>query len=206
MATATALGLLVALRVHDKNQAELLAADYLSFINLAIDDLVASGWLLPQTEDESIVLVDNDFDYDIPAGFAYIRRLYVADSDSQFPSENEVPHHQFRLSLDVAGTPEIYFLPDSFDMLVSGRNVKIVGQKRPSQSVAGSATIEPGMEAFVRERAVSYAAEFLAAGVSELSQYRQRLAEVTWAKSEKMLGNHPMEFRVKPSSLYVPGR
>lgn len=206
MATATALGLQIARRCHDTSQVEITAAGYLDFINMALDDLAAAGWLEPQVSDESLILASSDYDYNVPSGFAYLSRITVADSDGEFPQQNEVPQHQWHIDLDVASTPEIYFRPDVFDQLISGRALKVVGQKRPSTGVAGSATIVAGMEAFVRERATSYALEHLADGLSELSQTRMRRSEQTWAKSEQMLGRHPMEFRVKPNSLYVPGR
>ena len=206
MATATALALRVAARVHDVNQVELSAAGYLGFVNDAIDDIVAGDWLLPQADDESLTLADSDYDYAVPAGFAYIRRLIVADSVGEFPLENTVPQHHWRVSYDADSAPEIYFFPDAFDLLISGRALKIIGQKRPAQAVAGGATIEPGMEAFIRERATAYAAEYLAGGTSQFAQWRQRISETSWAKSERMLGNHPMEFRCKPSSIHVPSR
>lgn len=202
MATATALGLQVARRVRDYSQSEINAAGYLDFINMALDDLAAAGWLLPQASDTSITIAENDFDYAVPAGFAYIRWLELADPSGYYPVEGILPPHYWYITNDA----QIYIRPEYHADLVVGRALRITGQKRPSTGVTGSDTITPGMEAFVRERAVSYAAETLAMGDSNLAGFRQRLADNNWAKSEKMLGSHPMEFRVKPSSVHVPGR
>lgn len=201
MATATALGLQVARRVRDADQTELTAAAYLDFINMAIDDLVGAGWLLPQAEDTSTTLAEDDFTYAVPSGFAYIRSLRYSDTGGGYPIQNVIPQYQWY----VDNSANIQFYEDMFPF-VAGQTLKIIGQKRPSQNVAGGDTITPGMESFIRERATYYAAEYLAAGDSALASYRQRMAEKMWAITNSLLGNHPMEFRVKPGAIHVPGR
>lgn len=202
MGTATALGLQIARRVRDASQREITAAGYLDFINQAIEDLIGAGWLQPQSEDTSLTLADGDFDYTIPSGFAYIRRLVVEDSNGDYPLENEIPKGQWYITAGAL----IYFYPDIADMIIDGRKLKIIGQKRPTGDLAGTATIVAGMLSFIRERATGYAWEFLAGGVSELGQTRLRLAEAQWQKSERLLAQHPMEFRVRVDSVYVEGR
>lgn len=208
MATGTSVALRVAARLGDATQAELTAAQYLAFVNDAIDDLAGAGWLEPQTEDESLSLSASTYEYDVPAGFAYIRTIYVADSDGTYPADHEVPQHQYRLILDASADPEIHFLKDRFDLLISGRALKLIGQKRPTQDIAGGATIVSGMEAFIRERAIAYAGDALSAmaAAGDLAPYRAEIAKQAWAKSEQMLARHPQEFRVKPNSRHVPGR
>lgn len=209
MTTATALGLQVALRVNDASQSAITAAQYLSFVNMAIDDLSAAGWLMPQSDDTSISLVSGTYNYTVPAGFAYIRHLHVADPDSNYPSSYEIPFVQWELAVTVVtlvDTPQIKFWPDAFDLLVNGRTIRIRGQKRPTGSLTGSETLALGMEAFIRERATAYAAEYLASGSDELAQHRAQIAASSWAKSQVMLAYHPQEFRVKSNSRVVPGR
>lgn len=202
MATATEIGLQVARRVRDATQSELTAAGYLDFINMAIDDLKLEGWLEPQAEDTSLSVLAGTYTYTIPDGFAYIRRLEQADSDGSYPMDSIIPAHYWFIENDA----QINIRPDYHAGLVTGRTIKIVGQKRPSGGVLGSATIVAGMESFVRERAVTYVAEYLASGDSALAGFRQRLAEGNWPKSQQLLARHPQEFRVKPSSVHVPGR
>ena len=204
MATATAVGLQVSRRINDASQVALNAAAILDFVNMALADLSAAGWLQPQNEDTTLTVVAAQFAYTVPSGFAYIRRLQIADSDGTYPSDMVIPQHQWELSI-VGGVAKLVFWPDVADRLITGRAIKVIGQKRPSVGVAGGDTIVPGMEAFVRERAASYAAEQLGMGISELDQYRGKMAASLWAKSNQMLGYHPQEFRVKPNSRLVPG-
>lgn len=206
MTTATALGLQVALRVNDKNQAELAAADYLTFINNAIDDLSLAGWVQRQTEDTtSLSLITTTYDYDVPAGFCFVKMLIVADPNGAFPASYMIPYHQWYIGAN-SPNPQFHFYPDAFDLLVNGRAVKIIGQKRFTGNVAGGDTLVAGSEGFIRERAVAYAAEALSAGMDEQSARRAHIADTAWAKSQQMLGNHPMEFRVLPNCVPVPGR
>lgn len=202
MATATAIGLQVARRVRDYSQSELNAAAYLDFVNMALDDLSAAGWLLPQSEDETLTIAAATYKYAVPAGLAYVRRVMQQGSDGSYDELGVIPQHYWWVNNDA----QIEFLADYHSQLITGRIIRLTGQKRPSTGVAGSDTIQGGMEGFVRERAVTYAAEYLAAGDSSLATYRQRLAESNWPKSQAMLGNHPMEFRVKVGSIHVPGR
>ena len=205
MATATALALRVSYRVHDKDQAEISAADYLTFVNDAIDDLVAAGWLERQSEDVTTSMVTDTFDYSVPSGFAYVQFLIEEDANEagKYPGP-KTADHLWWIGL-VSGTPTFHF-DSNLWFPTNGKKIKIVGQKRPTQSIAGSATIVSGMEAFIRERATHYAAGYLAAGVSELSQWRKDLSEISYRNSEKMLAYHPQEFRVRVGSRVVPTR
>lgn len=203
MATATAIGLQVSRRINDASQVALSAAAILDYINMALADLSAAGWLQPQNEDTSLTLATDTYSYSVPSGFAYIRRVQVADADGTYPSDLVIPQNHWELSI-VSGTAKIVFWPDVSDRLIAGRALKVIGQKRPTVGVSGSDTIVSGMEAFVRERAAAYAAEQLGMGTSELDQYRGKMAQSLWAKSQQMLGYHPQEFRVKPNSRLVP--
>lgn len=203
MVTATALGLQVSRRINDISQVAVTAAGILDFVNMAIDDLAAAGWLQPMNEDVSLIALTDTFDYAVPAGFAYVRKLMQADSDGSYPLSRTIPDFAWEMGM-VSGVAKFHFAPELAD-LIDGLAIKVVGQKRPTGNLAGGASIVSGMEAFIRERAAAYAAEFLAAGDSELSQRRAKLSDSCWAKSQAMLGQHPQEFRVKINSRVVPG-
>jgi hypothetical protein len=205
MATATDLALRISYRVHDKTQVEISAADMLTFLNDAVDDLVAAGWLEPQTEDESTTMAADTYEYNIPAGFAFIDMI-IQEDDSYADRYNYViPELQWRIALDATADPEIHF-DSTLWAPVANKKIKIIGQKRPAQALSGATVIVNGMESFIRERATHYAAAFLAAGGSELQQQRKELSEIAYRNSERMLAGHPMEFRVRPSSRHVIGR
>jgi hypothetical protein len=51
----------------------------LTFINRAARDLINSGWLLPQEHAENIELFTTEYEYDVPARFAYIKEIRVGD-------------------------------------------------------------------------------------------------------------------------------
>jgi len=205
MATATALALRVSYRVHDRTQAELSAADMLTFLNDAVDDLVAADWLEPLAEDETTTMATDTYEYDVPASFAFIRMILQEDENTAGLYQYVIPRHQYRIALDAAGDPEFHFIKDLW-VPVANKKIKVVGQKRPTQGLTGASTIVAGMESFIRERATHYAAGYLAAGTGELAAHRKQLAEVAYRNSEKMLSYHPQEFRIRPDSINVPGR
>jgi len=118
----------------------------------------------------------------------------------------------------------------------AGDRLKVVGQKRPTEYTSDTETIQAGMESFIRERAIAYAARTLAMlpveghiaqaqategdtpssgarlasilpGAEERRAARlMALSERCLANSEHMLSMHPAEFRVKPNSRRVPTR
>ena len=55
-------------------------ATLLTFVNRAARDLANSGWLLPQEHAENIELLANQYEYDVPARFAYIQMLRLGDT------------------------------------------------------------------------------------------------------------------------------
>lgn len=203
MTTGTDLALRVAARVHDPSQVELTAAQYLAYVNDANDDLRSAGWLLKEDEDRSTVFVQGVYYYPVPANFAYIRLL--REEAEQPPNSYDliIPYHQWRLE-SLLGVANIVFDGTVFFPL-PGKHLQVTGQMRPVNPLIGATVITPGMESFLRERAVAYAADFLAGGHSELAQQRERLATRSWALSNQMLAYHPQEFRCRPNSQRVPG-
>lgn len=206
MGTINTLATDVALRVGDTNLAEITQAQYIQFVNMAMADLDGSGWLQRQAEDVSTLLANNTWDYNVPAGFAYIQHIFMSDVDGTYPVDAEIPQHMWYLGLDSTGlVPQIHFYPDIFvGVLISGRYLKIKGQARFSAPLVLGNPIPAGAESFIRERAVAYAADALSAGNDEQAQRRGRIADKAWATSNEKLKLHPQEFRVLPNSLNVP--
>ena len=52
----------------------------LVMINKAARDLINSGWYLPQEHAENIELLDDEFEYDVPAQFVFIKELRIGDA------------------------------------------------------------------------------------------------------------------------------
>ena len=205
MAGADDLRTAVALRIHDASKAELSDANLIIVANMAVDDLTVEGIVLPLAEDESLEFAADTYAYSVPATFAYIKELReeTAISSGLYP---QVIHPTlWRLTIETGTTPIIQFDSTEYDLPAATINLKVVGQQRVAQ-LSGSDTVPPGLEAFIRERSVAYAADILAGGVSELSVWRRGAAEQAWARSLDILRRIPREFRPWPDSRRVPER
>lgn len=193
-----------ALHTHDVAYAELSTSNWISFIASAARDMRSSGWLIRLEDDESLSATSNQYEYDVPASFAYIETLYLEESingTSVYTHQMPRAHWEIRLN---GGAPTIYFL--SLNELVPDKHIKIIGQKRPTIYTSGSETIDPGAESFLRERALYFGFRFLGAGLSELARWRQAMSSQCFVTSETMLRRHPQEFRALPSAVEIPGR
>jgi hypothetical protein len=223
----------VAMRCRDPLMKELGDVEYGEVVNDAIQDLSGCGWLLSLEEDESLVLVANTYAYTVPANFAYIKELRYEDTSTS-PSVYDmvIPFEEWRLGFD-GSAAKITFDSRLF-RYTTGDHLKVVGQKRPSELSSDATALEGGMEPFIRERAISYAARTMAMLLPERGaeqvqamesdpgggyipptipnaeqQRAQRLmalSERAWVNSEAFLANHPQEFRVLTGSRHVPGR
>ena len=69
----------LALLIHDPASSEVNRALLLTFINTAARDARNSGWLLPIEHAESVELLSNEFEYDIPTGFAFLKEIRTGD-------------------------------------------------------------------------------------------------------------------------------
>lgn len=58
---------------------QVLEPQLLVFINRAAKDVINSGWLLPQEHSENVELLSNEYEYDVPARFAYIKEIRIGD-------------------------------------------------------------------------------------------------------------------------------
>lgn len=195
----------VAMRLRDSGYNELSQSDYFAFVQDAYDDLMAAGWLDVCEEDDSTTMQTEVYEYAVPANFAFIYELREEDDGTPTTYSIVVPAFHYRIGLGAAGDAKFVFEPTLWSPR-DGKTIKVIGQKRPTKPSDGLASITAGYEPFLRERAISYAGVHLAQGSSALAKWRERVAEVAWARSETYLGRHPMEFRVRPGSKYVPGR
>jgi hypothetical protein len=69
----------VSLHIHDPSGREVTRLQHLIFVNDAARDLTNAGWLLPIQHAENIELLNDEFEYDVPAGFAYVKELRLGD-------------------------------------------------------------------------------------------------------------------------------
>lgn len=200
MSTATEVAARIAYRVHDSGQEEVDAAGYLSFLNDAVEDLSAAGWLLPIAEAE-VSQVTGEYEFNIPASFAYIKEVRMEGASDIY--DQVIPYWAWDTSLADA-TPVVRV--DSRRVTpTTTKKFLVIGQKRPTV-YTGAVAVITGLVGFLRERGTSYAAAYVAAGGSEYASQRRELAEIAFRNSELMLQNTPEEFRVIPGSRPVPTR
>lgn len=69
----------IGLNVGDPFMERVKEETILVLINRAARDLINSGWLLPQEPAENIELLSTEFEYDVPARFAYIKEIRLGD-------------------------------------------------------------------------------------------------------------------------------
>lgn len=193
-----------ALAVHDPDLGEISRAQWLMFLRSASMDARNSGWFLPIEDDESLEVAATTYEYDIPAGFAFIEKLYIEETiNGSDVYINTIPRNHWEIRTN-GGNPVITF--STLSELTPGKNIKIVGQARPSVYTDENQTVDRGMESFIRERALYFAFRYLGAGLSELARWRQQMSIQAWQTSEAMLNSHPQEFRMRPDARSVDGR
>jgi len=203
MSTATEVALRVSWRVRDDGQDEVDAAGYLAFLNDAVEDLAAAGWVLPLAEDTA-TQVASTYEYTVPDDFVYVKEIRLEHATTAGLYDTLVPYWAWTMAYVSGSTPKVrlnsrYFSP------TADKKVLFVGQKRQS-ALAGGGTVPPGILPVIRDRAVSYAAAHLAQGASELGRWRQQLAEFYWKTTENTMLTAPEEYRIAPGSVGVPGR
>ncbi len=192
---------------HVQDPAYLLVnrAQVLTFINSAAWDAQNEGWLL-DTQDESITFSSSDFEYDVPSGFAYIHELWMEGTTGTSVYDTFIPWHQWEIVLDAAGSPAIHFSRESFTPTAT-IDLRIKGQTRPTTEYASaSANIDTGMESFIRERAIAYAARNLSRQGGAHAQQYAVLAQEAMVTSESLLQQQAELFRPKLYARVVPGR
>ena len=191
-------------QLREPDDMEVTVAQVQTFINDAVQDARNSGWLLPIEDDESLTFLANTYEYEVPAGFVYIRELRIEDtSTTPVTWSEEVPGHLWEMRVD--GGDPMFFFHRGYALPV-GRKMKVIGQKNLTAYSALDDTIDPGMESFLRTRALYFALGFVSPVSPETDQQRLIKVQQAYRDSEFMLARQPMRFRVKPSSRIVPGR
>jgi hypothetical protein len=203
MTLVSALQTNMGLRLHDTANSEISAAQLITFLNMAVDDIKAAGYLIYLEESESLVEVAGTYSFAVPAGFAYINKILREDT-SIHTYDNDLDVESWRLALD-GGVPTLFFNAQRYNPS-PGAHLKIVGQSRPVSYAAGGDTIDTGLEAVIREGALYYAFQFVAAGRSEYAMWRQQEAQLAYTRFQQLLSYAPQQFRMKPNSRYVPTR
>ncbi|KKN10607.1 hypothetical protein LCGC14_1034950 [marine sediment metagenome] len=182
------------------NRAQLLEA-----VNSAAWDASAEGWVL-STQDESLTTGSADYEYDVPAGLAYIHEIWQETTTGTAIYPTFVPWHQWELVIDASGTPAIHFSRDSYS-LTATIDLRVKGQTRPTTEYsADTDVIDTGMESFIRERAVVYAARNLSRGSSGHAQQYAQLEQTAMENSMRFIEKQGEFFRPKRYSRAVPGR
>ncbi len=193
-----------ALRVRDRGYAEISREEWMMLISSAGQDARSSGWLVQLEDDETLEIAANTWEYAVPDDFAYIYKIFQEDTaNGTSVYDYEIDRGYWEIPIN-GGTPVIKFATRA--PIITGRNLKIMGQGRPTIYTDENQTIDRGMESFIRERTLYFAFQILGAGLSELARWRQQMSTQTWQTSEIFLRNHPQEFLVMPSSIVVPGR
>ncbi len=288
----------VSLHLHAPASQEVTRSQHLTFLNGATRDLTNAGWLLEIQHAENIELLTDNFEYDVPAGFAYVKELRLGDQtqgnaatadsgvntdealdtsetvvdvgdaavfnvndliqidseimlvtalDSSSAQETltvtrgyfsttaathttdaniirpladttydyVIPRAYWRVKLQSGGRntttaalgsrPQFVFNSDFFSF-TAGTPVQVVGQRRPTVYSAETETLDAGMESFLRERSLVFAARFASLGGSAVANMRRAIGQEALALSEQFLRLHPAEFRVAPNSTRIKGR
>ena len=100
-------------------------------INLAID--MVSMEALEDKLDESVVLVADTFEYDVPGGFVYLEDILVEQSTAgRFSSSGDGIDTRWWRILRGGPNPRIWF-DDAYFPITAGRKLRLIGQKSPAQ-------------------------------------------------------------------------
>lgn len=113
-------------------------------INMAIDDATSKGARIEKTDESSVILQDDTYEYLVPTGFTEIYRMSMDDGNGDFP--DPVPPDQYKI-IRGAAIPRIHFYRFPTDMqyqdhyysqlwvetdLTDGRVLRLEGyQKQP---------------------------------------------------------------------------
>jgi len=196
----------VAESLHDPAMEKVDLNRLIKFLNDASRDARNEGWYVHKADDTSIVLADATYDYEIPAAFCSIYELWMEDIIGEGVFATPIQPALWTPELHSDAKSYIHFYSPFFEP-DAGRDLKIKGQGRPSTyTVSLTGEIDANMESFLRERALSYAARFLASGGAEFSPVYDKLGDKAWAISERLLHSHPQQMRQRTNSKVIPGR
>lgn len=172
------------------------------FLNSAATDYHDGGWFIPMEDDESLILLANTYDYDVPSGFALIQDIYtqVTVNDTE-PYLYQIPRGHWSLRRN-DGKVQLHF--SSIGTLVVGKHLKIIGQRKVRAMYGDeNEEVDNGMASLLRERAASYMMQVMSQGGSELANRR---AQMGIFKRQLQRPFPSAEFRSKVDSKIVPIR
>jgi hypothetical protein len=202
--TAGTLAARIAVRCHDAGYLEgptAAAADYLAFLNDAVEDWNASGGFYPISDATTLQVADT-YDYAIPALFAYVDEVGI---ESESVGHYHTVDFQFwYIDYRTGSTPTIHirrswFTPDAT------YHILIAGHKRLAVFATGD-TVPPDLSAYLRERGLYHALHYLSAGGGSLAADRRAAAQFALQVSADMENKRSLAFRPNAQSQYVPGR
>lgn len=204
MTTATQLAALIAVRSHDAGYKEgptAAVADYIGFLNDAVDDWNGSGGLL-RLSDASTAQVADTYDYAIPATFQYLYEVLLETSTGKF---QVIDPDFWYVDFRTGATPTVHirrawgWTPDAtlhIEMAGQGHQVYFTGTE----------TVPAELVAYLRERGVYHALEYLSQGGGSMAASRRIAAGNALQLSADMEQKRAMSSRVRSGSIYVPGR
>lgn len=190
----------IALRARDTALAEITSAQIIQLINDAARDAASRGWLIPLSDNTSLSYTTATYTYAVPASFAYIRDL-LDDGDS-------IRRNYWDIRF-VSSVPTIVFEGEAADIrIANGSTLTVVGYKKPTDTYSAvDDSVDVGVEAFLRDRALAFVYDYLSAGGSELDTMRERKRELAYRDSEIAFQNRQqIEDRIVPLLRQVPGR
>lgn len=190
--------------LQDPGHTLLNTAQLRAFLNSAAWDASAEGWVL-ETQDESLTTADDEYEYDVPSGFAYIHEIWSETTTATGIYPTFIPLHQWTIEMNAAGSPAIHFSRESYTP-VADIDLRLKGQTRPTVEYGESDDIDAGMESFLRERAVFYAARNLARVGGAQAQTYLPLSQEAFQTSELLMQQQAEFFRPKKYARAVPGR
>lgn len=99
-------------------------------INVAIS--MVENEALQDKRDESLVVASSQWEYDIPAGFAYVEEalLESGTANRYSPSTNLLDVRHWRI---LPGSPPKIWFDNDYVTLTAGRQLRLVGQQAPAQ-------------------------------------------------------------------------
>ncbi len=99
-------------------------------INLAID--MVANEALEDKRDESLTLVDDIYEYDMPAGFSYLEEVLMESSTAGRWSAATDTVDTRHWQVLIGDQARLWFDNDYFS-ITAGRKLRLIGQKRPAR-------------------------------------------------------------------------
>lgn len=204
MATVKTLVDAIKAQLREPFEMEISIDQVVTFINNAADDAGGAGWMIPIEDDESLTYTNATTPLAVPATFAWVREIrYGSNYDSL------IPRHYWDIRIN--SSAPTFFWHTALSTTPAGA-LKVVGYKRPKNDYATTLTetVDPGMDAFLRSRAMFHALQFLSTrGTAEEDTFRQAQVAGQFNVSENIMNAYLQrlqETKVVPASRYVAGR